>query len=59
MVGGGRWNKQNKLLPGTYGNFKSEIQKTTDTPKRMKEEVCAADESSILGIGVIGKMILS
>lgn len=53
MIGGGTWNKQNKKLPGAYGVFISKKKNTVPSQKKK------TDSSSILGIAVLGKMVLS
>ena len=52
MVGGGKWSRQNKALNGSYINFISEKKKPI-MPKTKSEK------SSILGNGVLGKLVLS
>lgn len=51
MIGGGKWTKENKTLPGSYSNFMSGKK---DKPDKKKD-----DTSSVLGVAVLGKMILS
>lgn len=65
MIGGGKWNKQNKILNGAYINFISK-KKTSkikhiipDDPIPDTPDVpVVSDTSSVLGIAALGRMVL-
>lgn len=57
MTGGGKWENQNKILPGTYINFVSGDDEE-ETSSILGGGGISGESSSVFGICMIGEMII-